>query len=164
MNCRLCCHSLTVASSYTRLAPSLNCNAASCFGWFPIHVAVLTEDPQLVAFILAQPGVEVNVHMEADFEISPPPLDVVKSEFCKNPVIENTKGATPLHYACMIANEEIINLLVEKGASYTAVDEQRRRPIEYFQLQPSTEPVLKMYNDMFQLWLKKTYMLDLASA
>lgn len=147
---------------YTRLAPSIGCSFRS-FGWTPLHVAVLTENPKLVSFILSQPTVDVNAPLETDFKDDPPALEIVRSEFCKSPLVDCTKGATPLHYACLIANDEIIKLLVGKGASYTLVDDQRRRPIEYFQLGPSTEPVLKMYNDMFQIWLKKSYLLDLNS-
>lgn len=45
---------------------------------------------------------------------------------------EFVKGATALHYACLTANLEIIELLLKAGADWTVKDSQGRHPEDLF--------------------------------
>lgn len=109
--------------------------------------------------------VDVNAAITVDFDENQPSLAIIESELCKAPpkglATGATKGASPLHLACMFGNAEIIKLLLDNGASFVAQDAQRRRPIQYFQLSPSSEATLRMYHELYNIWCKKLLSLDL---
>ena len=42
----------------------------------------------------------------------------------------NDKGQTPLHIACKLGNEEMINLLIQNGSKINVVDNAGNRPFD----------------------------------
>lgn len=149
---------------YSNLSPGIGFKLATRYGWTPLHTAVCTGDPRLVSFILAQEDVDVNFPATTDFENNRPPDGVIETELCKEPfddfIKENTKGASPLHFACMFGHVDIIKILIDHGASYFVLDELNRRPIQYFQ---SAGPALAVYQDLYKLWYRRTALLDITS-
>ncbi|KAH8111537.1 P-loop containing nucleoside triphosphate hydrolase protein [Phellopilus nigrolimitatus] len=111
-------------------------NAAPCLAktrhdalWYPLHAAVLSGDMDIVKLVLAQPGIDVCV------------VDKSTPDTCNKLVREEelgicagttTKGATPLHYACMVGNIDIIKALLERDAAFHAVDDKGWTPVDYF--------------------------------
>ena len=61
-------------------------------------------------------------------------VELVKYFLSKNCDLNNVnkKGQTALHLACELGNEEIINLLVEKGANADIMDNKGKKPFDIF--------------------------------
>ncbi|OCB83997.1 hypothetical protein A7U60_g8668 [Sanghuangporus baumii] len=65
--------------------------------------------------------------------------------------LDGINGATPLHLTCMIANVDIIRLLVDHGAFFKAKDAEQREPIEYFDTHEQSDAIA-VYNNMYSEW------------
>ena len=142
------------AKSSTRIL-----EAAPCFapmkhpdGWYPLHAAVLTGEVALVELILTCVGVKVDVE-DGCCNPNGDAKERRRDELCGG-ILEGqrTYRATPLHYACRVGKLDIINLLVEKGASVGAADDKKRTPLEYFVFDAEDNAVLKAYHDMYKKW------------
>ena len=120
-----------------KISPSL-INNPHPLGWAPLHTAILTGDPTLVTFVLDLPGVDLTIKDRSTFNATTTVADIIcrQNELCANICgTESTSGATALHFACMRGEWEILNLLLEAGASYNAKDDSKRLPQEYFDLE-----------------------------
>ncbi|KAI5118401.1 hypothetical protein M0805_007535 [Coniferiporia weirii] len=118
-------------------------------GWSILHVAALSGNVDILKAVLAQP--EVNVFATDDLYLNAADEDVREMELGIRTT--GTKGATPLHYACMIGNIDIIKMLVERGASFNTKDEEGRTPVEYFDVHHSE--ALVAYQELFEAWTKR---------
>jgi ATP-dependent Clp protease ATP-binding subunit ClpB len=130
------------------ISPSL-INLLHPLGWAPIHTAILSGDPALVKFILDLPGVDVTIKDSSTFNATSSDTDILcrEKELCPNICgTENTSGATALHFACMRGDWDILNLLLEVGASYDAEDNSERLPQEYFDLERVNLETFKAYH------------------
>ena len=145
-------------TSCVNSAPNLSFGEHTRSGWCPLHVAVLTGNRNLVEFVLSQPTVGINATDNTNYEIDAPSEAVLRTQFSKTTHRGNTKGASALHYACMIANEGIIKLLIERGACVDATDNRNRKPLEYFPLCKSSNTALKSYNELLRMALMRRYM------
>lgn len=114
-----------------------------------MHAAVLTGEVDIVKQLLFQPAVDVNAGYDSQYT---PKLSVREAELGTS--VTNTQGATPLHYACMIGNLEIIKLLMEYGASFDSLDDQGRAPIEYFDIERDPETVAE-FRDLSIEWRRQ---------
>ncbi|KAL5492076.1 hypothetical protein ACEPAI_3523 [Sanghuangporus weigelae] len=118
-------------------------------GWHPLHAAVLTGDSKLVKDVLACPRVDVNVLFEYN------PFYVGRErerELGSN--VDSLNGASPLHFAAMTGNVEIICLLAENGAGFKIKDQKGRKPIDYFKFEENAEAIAtfkRLYNE----WKRK---------
>ena len=116
-------------------------------GWYPLHVAVLTGDLELVRSLLTRPKVDVNAEYDSTS------FDVNKERELGS-VIDNADGATPLHFACMTGSIDMVRLLVEHGATMNAKDNRRRKPIEYFDFDQHSEAIAT-FKDLYGLWKER---------
>ncbi|EJD07232.1 uncharacterized protein FOMMEDRAFT_149744 [Fomitiporia mediterranea MF3/22] len=122
------------------VAPSL-VNRQHEGGWFPLHAAVLTGDVELVKLILSNPNTDVTaVYEPGESETNSALLDL-ESEL--GICADGTSGASPLHYACMIGNADIIDVLMRHGALPDSLDGKKQEPIEYFNLEHDLEVAIK---------------------
>lgn len=117
--------------------------------WYPLHAAVLTNDVEIVRLVISQSGVDVQAIDEWTSERLS--LDIRKAELGIGE--SDTLKATPLHYACMVGNTEIIKLLWEFGAEFDKVDAADRTPDKYFDFLVS-EDVLSVYWNLSRKWQK----------
>ena len=122
-------------------------------GWYPLHVAALSGDVELVKLVLARPKVDVNAIYKPSTEeqktISP-----VDRQLELGTRVDDTSGATPLHYACMTGNIDVIKLLVENGAAFKAKDDKKRKPIDYFDIKEQSE-ALVAFKNLYTGWKKR---------
>ena len=119
-------------------------------GWFPLHAAVLSGDRELVNMVLDCSEVDVNaVRKPASDDLDSATSADLRHELGTRVV--DTDGATPLHYACMTGNIEIIRLLVDHGADFKAKDKKQRKPIDYFNLDKHLDAVA-VYREMYDQW------------
>ena len=124
-------------------------------GWYPIHAAVLSDNPVIVNLILDQNGVDVGVQDNSHFThaSSPQDIDRRKDELCGGKLGNyDTQLATPLHYACKVGNIEIIRKIVGRGAMHNAVDTAGRVPLQYFDMSLVNSDVVNEYNKLFLKW------------
>ena len=136
-------------------APDLPFGARTRSGWYPLHVAVLTGNQSLVELVVSQPTVRLNARDHTDHESHSQSDAILRTQFSRTLHRGSTRGATALHYACMIANEGIIKFLIERGASVEAVDSRNRKPLEYFQLCKSNSTALSSYNELLRVALMR---------
>jgi ATP-dependent Clp protease ATP-binding subunit ClpB len=91
-----------------------------------------------VKFVLDLPGLDIAIKDSSTFNARSPATDILcrQNELCPNICgTENTSGATVLHFTCMRGEWEILNLVLEAGASFDAKDDLQRLPQEYFDLE-----------------------------
>ena len=118
-------------------------------GWYPLHTAVLSGDIELVKKFLACSRVDVNVKYDHKYLFDE---EERGREF--GPDVSNTDDATPLHYAAMTGNIDIIRALVEHGADFKAKDHNGRKPIDYFKSKEHTT-ALESYRILYEDWKSK---------
>ncbi|KAL5512883.1 hypothetical protein ACEPAH_3281 [Sanghuangporus vaninii] len=118
-------------------------------GWHPLHAAVLSGDSRLTKEVLACPGMDVNVLFYYN-----PFYDgrVRERELGSN--VDSLDGATPLHFAVMTGNVEIIHLLAENGANFKMKDANGRKPIDYFKLEENVETIAT-FKRLYDEWKRK---------
>ena len=80
------------------------------------------------------------------------PVKIRKEEFGEYMAGVNTYKAMPLHYACFTGNWDVINLLIERGASFDDKDTNSRMPFEYFNLREVKKEVLQSYCEAMEKW------------
>ncbi|EJD07231.1 uncharacterized protein FOMMEDRAFT_149742 [Fomitiporia mediterranea MF3/22] len=138
-----------------------DCEAVSCMlkavpclvskrhrgGWFPLHAAVLSGDIDLIRLILSCPNTDVN----AVYEVGTTSVLFPDLERELGLHVDGTTGARPLHYACMIGNADIINLLTHHGALLNARDEWQREPIDYFDMQRDLD-IATAFSYLYNNW------------
>eukprot|EP00736_Rhodelphis_marinus_P012385 Rmarinus@m.3532 len=123
-------------------------------GWAPLHVAVILQDTEAVKMLL-HGGADPNI---AD-RYSARGLEMQarrQNEFHGGlPSTASTQGFTPLHYAALTANPEIVRALLEAGADPRIRDARSRTPLMISDLsqsasgrqEPGDKPVRKLLND-----------------
>lgn len=120
---------------YLKAAPSL-AQKKHDQGWYPLHAAVLTRNPEMVQLILSQPGVDVRATDDSKHTAEASSL---RKEALGALAPTNTTGATALHYACMVGSSDIIEMLLKAGASPSKEDGSKKVPLEYFNPQTHLE-------------------------
>lgn len=125
-------------------------------GWHPIHLAVLSENVELVKFILDQQETSVRVldQFNGDTKVAEA-LKERAEEFGEFMSGVNTYKAMPLHYACYTGNWDIINLMIERGAAFDDKDTNARMPFDYFNLREVEKDVLQSYVEAMDKWTKR---------
>ena len=128
-------------------------------GWYPIHAAVLSGDVEIIKLVLVCPKADVNAAYKSTSA-------AVDRESELGTRVDDTNGATPLHYACMVGNADIIRMLVESGAHMKAKDNKSRDPTEYFNIQQDLEAAI-VFRDLYlkrkaeEELFKGTYSIDI---
>ncbi|KAI5118400.1 hypothetical protein M0805_007534 [Coniferiporia weirii] len=132
-------------SRMLKAAPSLasKCNQDQ---WSLLHAAVLSGNVDIVRIVLEQPGVSTSFTDKSDLDVADE--NVREAELGIRSA--NTRGATPLHYACMVGNIEIITMLLEHGAAFDVRDDERREPVEYFDIHNHHE-ALASYQEIIKV-------------
>src|ERR1700683_3213832 len=136
------------------ISPSL-INLRHPLGWAPLHVVVLSGDSSLVKFVLDLPGIDITIKDSSAFNATSPTADILcrQKELCPNICgTESTSGATALHFACMRGDWNILNLLLEAGASHDLEDNSKRLPVEYFDLERVNLETYKAYHTALKAW------------
>ncbi|KAI5116949.1 hypothetical protein M0805_003677 [Coniferiporia weirii] len=144
-----------------KAAPSL-ANKSNQARYSLLHAAVLSGNVDVVRFALEQPGIDVSSADKSDLGIAVE-LNVQEADLGIRSA--STKGATPLHYACMIGNIEIATLLLEHGAAFDACDNEGREPVAYFDVHNHSE-ALATYQEIIkdrQEWYDRLYGTSLMS-
>uniref|UniRef100_A0A8H7XTG9 Uncharacterized protein n=1 Tax=Psilocybe cubensis TaxID=181762 RepID=A0A8H7XTG9_PSICU len=134
-------------------------NTRHPLGWAPLHTATLNCDPELLAFILSLPGLDVSVKDQSTFNTSSSDADIQcrKEELCPKIVgTESTAGASALHFACMRGDAAVLDLYIgsttdiSKGFDWQ--DEKKRLPREYFDLARVDIEVVRAYHEATVQW------------
>lgn len=148
-----CFFSKTLSSETTvmlLIENGANVNSKDIFNWSPLHSAVRysgTKSTENTVRILLNSGANINDITEESF--SPLHLSLINIKYgCSEDTIKilledpnvdvNLKdkfGRTPLHiviiYSWWEVSEEIISLLLEKGADYNLLDNEGKNPMFY---------------------------------
>jgi len=108
--------------------PRQGANLAHRFGWSPLHVAVANNQLAVVKYLLARPEIDVNrrdgyMPDERDLLLRVAQLSARHSAFpALNPDLgaalpdEPSQGFTALHYAALLAEPQIVDMLLAAGA------------------------------------------------
>lgn len=64
----------------------------------------------------------------------------------------NTCGATALHFACMRADAEVLDLILEMRLDHDVADKQSRVPRDYFDYENADVQALRKYQEGFKAW------------
>ena len=137
--------------------PSL-ANARHPLGWAPLHAAILSGDHILVKLFLETPGVNTTITDKSSFSHKSSPADISlrQEELCPHILTtSSTSGATPLHFACMVGNWEIIKLLLDVGALHDVEDYAGKTPLEYFDTQRADLKACEAYHEALTIWRKR---------
>ncbi|CAF0949475.1 unnamed protein product [Didymodactylos carnosus] len=119
---------------------NVNVNSRHPLGWRVLHVAVINNNIECVRYLL-QKGADPNVcdeytnvsQMAKQLQWHPVHVHSAREgEFCDRLSSRATfKGFTPLHYAVLIDNIEIIQLLIEYNGDPLLENEQGHLPSAY---------------------------------
>ncbi|CEF65302.1 Inversin [Strongyloides ratti] len=90
---------------YLSTKKSISITSRNCAGMSPLHIAVLANNIDCVKILLQECKISTEIYDE--------------------------DARTPLHYAAQNGRVEIVELLLEAGARYNAVDEYRATPTHY---------------------------------
>lgn len=137
---------------------NLNVNQRHPLGWTPLHVAVINDKLENVKVLLAAGAdpnapdefsnvynTAVNKRMHA--------IDVLQKredEFSdKLNSRASFRGFTPLHYAVVTENIDIINLLLESGANPNQENDAGHKAAEYTS-DPRVKEILTQYSEKYE--------------
>eukprot|EP01134_Creolimax_fragrantissima_P001993 CFRG1993T1 len=108
-------------------------------GWAPLHVAVVQGNHDMVRLLLKE-GADADISDQFSFEdlatsrrisISEI-LRVRQMEFSRRiPPQSSTNGFSPLHYAVVFDDFEMVKILLNHGANPIAVDGEGLQPLDY---------------------------------
>lgn len=130
-------------------------------GYYPLSVAVLSEEPALVRLILSQPGVNPECMTNGSYGDSDAHKELLRTEFSSNVNHKRVKNATALHYACMSSNAEMVKLVSQVSTNFTTEDYGDKAPIEYIDCSSDEGmAALKVYSDAFETWQQKRTVFD----
>ena len=125
-------------------------NALHPLGWSALHLAATSSSYLEQARILLQRGANPNIKEETP---SLNPVDrAAWSEWVRgrhrefSPVIDPyaiTTGFTPLHYAVLVGNHEMIKVLLEAGADPTQASAQGHLPRDLFDPRKQSQSILE---------------------
>lgn len=127
-------------------------------GWAPLHVVILCGDSSLVKFVLGLPGLDITIADDSTFNTTSLAADILcrQDELCPNICgTESTSGATPLHFACMRGDWEILNLLLEMPVSFDVRDDLKRLPLAYLASDRVNLETLKAYETASKTWCQR---------
>jgi ATP-dependent Clp protease ATP-binding subunit ClpB len=142
---------------FLTVSPSL-INDRHPLGWAPLHTAILAGDLSLVKFILNLPGIDIAVKDSSTFNATTSSADIIcrQEELCPNICgTESTSGATALHFACMRGDWEILNMLLDAGASHFVKDNSGRLPMAYFDLERVDPETYNAYHDALTAYTRR---------
>ncbi|CAF1107503.1 unnamed protein product [Didymodactylos carnosus] len=119
---------------------NINVNSRHPLGWSVLHVAVINNNIECVRYLL-QKGADPNVcdeytnvsQMAKKLQWHPVQVHSAREEeFCDRLSSRATfKGFTPLHYAVLMDNIEIVQLLIEYNGNLLLENEQGHLPSAY---------------------------------
>lgn len=141
----------------------MNVNQKHPLGWTPLHVAVINDKLENVRVLLAAGAdpnapdefsnvynTAVNKRMHA--------IDVLQKredEFSdKLNSRASFRGFTPLHYAVVTDNIDIINLLLESGANPNLENDAGHKAAEYTN-DPRVQEILSQYSEKYEEILRE---------
>jgi ATP-dependent Clp protease ATP-binding subunit ClpB len=119
---------------------------------------VLSGDPTAVKLVLERQGVDISIKDESSFDDKSSPAEIRSraEEFCPHiPATAFTRGATPLHYACLVGNWDIIKLVLEAGAWHDEKDNDGKTPLEYFDTRRTDLEVFEAYHKELIAWRRR---------
>ncbi|KLO08744.1 P-loop containing nucleoside triphosphate hydrolase protein [Schizopora paradoxa] len=141
-------------------------------GFYPLVAAVLSGEPEIVHFLLTQPGVRVDTSGDRDdsndsssdgsddddsddddsFELR----KFLRSEFSSNPSHRIVPGASTLHYACMSNNPAVVWAICQSSVDFHRKDSRGKFPVDYIDSSSSDGlEVLRAYGAAYEDWQKK---------
>ncbi|KAI3382875.1 hypothetical protein SNEBB_003559 [Seison nebaliae] len=127
-----------------------NVNEKCKFGWTPLHVAVANNQLKFVEYLI-NIGANQIPKKELDFRD-----EFFSSEF---KLEENYSGFSPLHYAALNDNLEIVELLLKSGADCRLKNDYGHKPIVYTDNKKIME-LLEKYEQILQREDRKKYPLN----
>lgn len=139
------------------VSPSL-INLPHPSGWFPIHAVILCGDPSFVEFVLRLPGVDLSKKDTSSFTDNSSKDGLLRrqKELCPDLAgTFNTHGATALHFACMRADFEILDLILEMPVDHHIKDNASRTPRDYFDYERVDIEVLQRYEEALGTWHRR---------
>ena len=104
-------------------------------GFYPLDVAILTGDLSVFELIASQPNVDFDGRETAkDCLADNPGLrnSLLLLEFCADATVKPITDATPLHYACLLGNLDVMKAVVLRCASFEKLDSKGWPPFMYF--------------------------------
>jgi ankyrin repeat protein len=95
--------------------PKVNVNMMTCFGETLLHTAVLNQRQAIVQLLLAH-GADMNIEIpRMSFEKEQLHIkrsSLTRSENFRLSRILHANEATPVHYACLVGNLEILKTMI----------------------------------------------------
>ena len=134
-------------------------------GWRPIHAAVLSGDIEIIRLILNVPGSLVNIPDDSSFAWNSRPENITLRQQELSSILDgrvNTKGATALHYACLLGDWDVIHLLLRSQASCSKEDSLGRTPIHYFDTETNSRGAEALRR--FRMYLTKLPMRNVSTS
>uniref|UniRef100_A0A1X7TKR5 Uncharacterized protein n=1 Tax=Amphimedon queenslandica TaxID=400682 RepID=A0A1X7TKR5_AMPQE len=148
-----------IASLKRGLSNGVDVNCRHQLGWTALHVSVINGNKKAVEWLIKVGG--ANVNTQDEYSSARRMARVLKAShhqiaqlrehhFCSfiNPYATYT-GFTPLHYAVITDNEDIIQLLLDNGANPSIEDSMGRTPINYC-TNESVRKLLEKYSVKFE--------------
>lgn len=136
----------------------LNVNQRHPLGWTPLHVAVINDKLENVRVLI-----EAEADLNAPDEFSNVFNTAVSKRMHAIDVLQKRedefsdklnsrasfRGFTPLHYAVVTDNIDIINLLLESGANPNQENDAGHKPAEYAN-DPRVQEILNQYSEKYE--------------
>ncbi len=127
---------------------------ANFFGMTPLHFAAESGSARIVKMLLDY-GANVNAksHLAKPqlSDVSDAEVDSIKEKmFVARNVKNYDEGYTPLHIAAKENHLENVKLLLQKGAIYSAINDERSTPLCMAELGSDVENLLASINKSFQ--------------
>jgi ATP-dependent Clp protease ATP-binding subunit ClpB len=96
------------------------------YGWTALHVAVMNRKPTIVNLILSRSIAALNMHDSWDGS------NRQRASFASNRFPHReVRGFTALHYACLLGDMEVVEVLLRRGAKWAISDYNSLLPEHY---------------------------------
>ena len=112
--------------------PARLVNRYTNYGWTPLHMAVIRSDIKLIQLMLSYGKMSKECVDKRDIRERWKSSGTQRQEFASEKYPHRLVSAsTALHYACMVGNMEIVEMLLKAGADYTKDDDRDWLPERY---------------------------------
>ncbi|XP_065842377.1 mitochondrial disaggregase-like [Oscarella lobularis] len=132
------------------IGKGIDVNSTHELGWSTLHVAVINDQIEVVK-VLLDAGADVDTEIPYKLVF----FEMREGGFLDEFSLEEFLGLTPLHYALILENVEIIKLLLNAGANPKKRDSQGRSSLYFAQGNPLLTSLLESATEQYESRKKK---------